>query len=180
MVIARDDDITFGVLHSRFHEAWALALGSRHGDGAEGGRPRYTPTTTFETFPFPEGLTPDRPAASYAENPFATVIAEAARKLVEARDRWLNPPELVDRVPEVVPGFPDRLVPKNADAARQLKNRTLTALYNKRGTAEGAWLDHLHADLDRAVAAAYGWPADISTDDALARLLELNHARATA
>ncbi|MBI3275711.1 MAG: hypothetical protein HYZ60_07180 [Methylocystis sp.] len=31
-----------------------------------------------------------------------------------------------------------------------------------------------HAELDRAVAAAYGWPKDISTEDALARLLELN------
>jgi hypothetical protein len=37
----------------------------------------------------------------------------------------------------------------------------------------------LHAALDAAVAAAYGWPADIATDDALARLLALNHARAT-
>jgi hypothetical protein len=51
IVIPRDDDVTFGILHSRFHEAWALRKGSDLED-----RPRYTSSTTFETFPFPEGL----------------------------------------------------------------------------------------------------------------------------
>lgn len=46
-----------------------------------------------------------------------------------------------------------------------------------RRTPDGAWIDALHAALDQAVAAAYGWPEDIATDDALARLLALNHAR---
>ncbi len=170
--IVRDDDTTFGILHSRFHEAWALRLGTSLED-----RPRYTPTTTFETFPFPEGLTPNLQAASYAQDPRAIAIAEAARALTEARDRWLNPAELVDHVPEVVPGFPDRIVPRNETAAQALKKRTLTNLYNTRGTPEGAWLDALHRRLDEAVAAAYGWPADISPDDALAALLALNHAR---
>lgn len=81
-------------------------------------------------------------------------------------------------MPEVVAGFPDRLVPKAAAAEAMLRKRTLTALYNQRGTPEGAWLDALHRDLDEAVAAAYGWPADLSDDDVLARLLALNHARA--
>lgn len=53
LAIARSDDTTFGILHSRFHELWALGLGTSLED-----RPRYTPTTCFETFPFPEGLTP--------------------------------------------------------------------------------------------------------------------------
>ena len=59
-VIARSDDTTFGILHSRFHELWSLRLGTSLED-----RPRYTPTTTFETFPFPAGLTP-RDTASRA------------------------------------------------------------------------------------------------------------------
>ena len=71
--------------------------------------PRYTPSTTFETFPFPEGLTPNRPAAEYADDPRAVAIAEAARRLNELREAWLNPPDLVERVPEVVPGYPDRI-----------------------------------------------------------------------
>ena len=51
IAIARDDDTIFGILHSRFHEAWSLRLGTWLGKGND---PRYTPTTTFETFPFPE------------------------------------------------------------------------------------------------------------------------------
>jgi type II restriction/modification system DNA methylase subunit YeeA len=175
IVIARDDDTTFGILHSRFHEAWSLRRGTWLGEGS-----RYTPTTTFETFPFPDGLTPDLPAATIAADPRAAAIATAARALTDARDRWLNPPEWVDRVPEVVPGFPDRLIPRDAAAAQALKARTLTALYNTRGTPEGAWLDRLHADLDAAVAAAYGWPADLPEDAVLERLLALNLERAGA
>jgi type II restriction/modification system DNA methylase subunit YeeA len=176
IAIARDDDAAFGILHSCFHEIWALRLGTSLGVGND---PRYTPSTTFETFPFPDGLTPNIPAAVCAISPHAVAIATAARALVEARDRWLNPPELVDRQPEMISGFPDRLVPKDAAAAVTLKGRTLTALYNMRRTPEGTWLDNLHRTLDEAVAAAYGWPVDISIDDALTRLLALNHARDT-
>lgn len=175
VVIARDDDTTFGILQSRFHELWSLGKCTWLGVGND---PRYTPSTTFETFPFPNGMTPNLPAAGYATNPTAQAIAAAARDLVEKRDRWLNPPELVNIVPEVVPGFPDRIVPKNAEAAAILKARTLTNLYNTRGTPAGTWLDNLHRTLDAAVAAAYGWPTAITDDDVLARLLALNHARA--
>ncbi len=172
IVIARDDDTTFGILHSRFHELWSLRMGTSLED-----RPRYTPTTTFETFPFPENLTPNLPAAAYANNPHAQAIAAAARDLVEKRDLWLNPPDLTERVPEVVPGYPDRILPRDAKAAAILKTRTLTNLYNTRGTPEGTWLDSLHRKLDAAVAAAYGWPADLPDDEILTRLLALNHAR---
>ena len=172
IVVARDDDTTFGVLHSRYHGLWAAKLGSALED-----RPRYTHGTTFETFPFPEGLTPDRPAAAYAADPRAEAIAVAARALVSARDRWLTPPELVERIPEVVPGFPDRLLPRDAAAAAVLRRRTLTALYNTRGAPEGAWLDGLHQTLDKAVADAYGWSADPPDDEVLGRLLALNHER---
>ena len=78
------------------------------------------------------------------------------------------------RVPEVVPGYPDRLLPKDAEAAKELKRRTLTNLYNQRP----AWLEHAHRDLDAAV--AYGWPADLADDAILKHLLELNQERARA
>jgi type II restriction/modification system DNA methylase subunit YeeA len=139
-----------------------------------GNDPRYTPTTCFETFPFPAGLTPDIPAAAYADDPRAVAIAAAARDLDEKREAWLNPPDLTMRVPEVVPGYPDRILPRNDRAAAILKKRTLTNLYNERP----AWLDHLHRRLDAAVAAAYGWPADLPEADALARLFALNRERA--
>jgi type II restriction/modification system DNA methylase subunit YeeA len=173
IVIARDDDTTFGILHSRFHELWSLRLGTWLGAGND---PRYTPSTTFETFPFPEGLTPNLPATTYVDDPRAQRIAAAAKLLSERREAWLNPPDLVVRTPEVVPGYPDRLLPVDEAAARELKKRTLTNLYNQRP----AWLDHLHRELDAAVAAAYGWPDGMGDDEILRRLFELNQERAAA
>ena len=76
IVFGTDQDSMFGLLHSRTHEMWALVMGSALED-----RPRYTPGTTFETFPFPLG---------FREAPPETV-SEAAKNLNEARDRWLNP-----------------------------------------------------------------------------------------
>ena len=169
IVIARDDDTAFGILHSRFHEAWSLRLGTWLGKGND---PRYTPTTTFETFPFPDGLSPDIPAADYAGDPRAIAIGEAARRLVELRDRWLNPPEWVEWMNEPVSGYPKRPVARDAEDAKALKARTLTSLYN----ARPQWLRDAHAALDAAVAAAYGWDAGISEDNALAELLTLNLA----
>jgi type II restriction/modification system DNA methylase subunit YeeA len=180
IAITRDDDTAFGILHSRFHEAWSLRLGTSLED-----RPRYTPTTTFETFPFPAGLTPNVPAADTAADPRAIRIAAAAKTLDDLRRAWLNPLDLVDIVPEVTPTaapgeprrrYPDRILPRNVEAAVKLKERTLTNLYNQRPR----WLADAHEALDRAVASAYGWPEDIATDDALRRLLALNLERANA
>jgi type II restriction/modification system DNA methylase subunit YeeA len=190
IVIARADDTTFGILHSRFHELWALRMGTSLED-----RPRYTPTSTFETFPFPEGLTPADtagpteaptepgrdgpapilPAVAPGRHAPALAIAEAAFRLNALRETWLNPPQWVERIPEVVPGYPDRLIPK-PEFAVELKKRTLTNLYNQRPT----WLDQAHKALDTAVAAAYGWgdysPA-LPDTEVLRRLLALNLAR---
>jgi hypothetical protein len=79
--------------------------------------------------------------------------AEAARNLDRLRTGWLNPPGLSD-----------------ADVAK----RTLTNLYNVRPT----WLAQAHERLDAAVLAAYGWPADLDSQELLTRMLALNLARA--
>jgi hypothetical protein len=194
VVIARPDDATFGILHSRIHELWALGLCTWMGIGND---PRYTPSSTFETFPFPAGLTPadtahqrteavsdgalipaDLPAAT---RPLAEAIARAAKRLNDLRERWLNPPEWCDRVPEVVPlgmersPYPDRIIAKPGHE-KELAKRTLTNLYN----APPAWLTKAHAGLDAAVAAAYGWAdgATLTDDEILRRLLALNRERA--
>lgn len=172
-VIARDDDTAFGILHSRFHELWSLRLGTWLGVGND---PRYTPSTTFETFPFPEGLTPNIPAADYAADPRAVAIAKAAAELNKLREAWLNPPDLIRVEPEVVAGYPDRVLPRDEAAAAILKTRTLTNLYNERP----AWLDMAHRRLDEAVAAAYGWPADLTDEQVLEHLFALNQERAAA
>ena len=198
MVIARADDASFGLVQSRIHEVWSLALGSVHGGGNDGGRPRYTPSTTFETFPFPSALTPTNTAHQRTEalpdgaliladlppavREHAAAIARAAKRLTDLRDAWLNPPEWTERMPEVVPPgmdhspYPDRIVAKPG-FEKDLAKRTLTNLYNQRP----AWLAQAHNSLDAAVATAYGWadwtPA-MADDEILRRLLALNLERA--
>lgn len=182
VAFARSDDYFMGVLQSRFHEVWALKQGTRLET-----RPRYTPTTCFETFPFPRA-TPTQ----------ETAIAYAAKELNELRERWLNPPEWTVEQTLEFPGsgsgpwqlyidrktvdaktglgivrYP-RLQPKDASCAAKLNKRTLTNLYN----ARPAWLDLAHAKLDRAVAVAYGLPADLSEARIMESLLALNLARA--
>ncbi|RLJ67661.1 class I SAM-dependent DNA methyltransferase [Sulfurisoma sediminicola] len=181
VVVARDDDVTFGIIQSRIHELWALRKGATLED-----RPCYTPTTTFETFPFPAGLTPrdtapvpgqPTPPCMAAQIPAAN-IAAAARRLNELREHWLNPPEWTERIAEVVPGYPDRIVAKPGFEA-ELKKRTLTNLYN----ARPAWLANAHQALDAAVAAAYGWTdyaPDMPDEEILRRLLALNLERKAA
>jgi hypothetical protein len=224
---ARDDDYFFGVLHSHHHEVWSLKQGTHLED-----RPRYTPNTCFETFPFPfandlhsgEIAPPMEPEPDSGwelvmESRFYTIreeppayggggaprkqtpgkyraaIAAAAKALNESREAWLNPPEwTVEKILEF-PGSiagpwaryvvnPDkngigtvrysRLEPRDADCAAMLKKRTLTNLYNERP----AWLDLAHKKLDAAVAAAYGWAADLPDEQVLERLLALNLERA--
>ena len=74
---------------------------------------------------------------------------------------------------EPAPGYPKRPVPRDEAAAKKLKARTLTNLYN----ARPQWLADAHASLDAAVAAAYGWPADLGEEEALRALLALNTGR---
>ena len=166
-IVARDDDTTFGVLHSKLHKVWALRVGTSLED-----RPRYTPTTCFETFPFPVGLTPNIEAKDYAGNPRAQRIAEAAQALVRDRDNWLNPPDWTDRGPEVVNDLPERIQAKPGKE-EALKKRTLNNLYAE----NPQWLKDLHLALDQAVAAAYGWEWPLSEDEILTRLLALNKSR---
>jgi hypothetical protein len=231
LVYARDDDFFFGILQSRFHEVWALRQGTRLET-----RPRYTPTTCFETFPFPfpDDLAPPHPAPMESgqddptgwkrtiETRFLTLreepppyhfggaprelkpaahraaIAAAVKELNELREHWLNPLEWTMEEILEFPGsvngpwaryldaktvdektgvgtvrYP-RLEPRDAGCAAKLKKRTLTNLYNERP----AWLDLAHKKLDAAVAAAYGFPADLSDEPILERLLALNLERA--
>lgn len=176
VVFPREDDTFLGLLSSIFHEAWTLEYCSWIGAGND---PTYATRSVYQTFPFPEGLTPNIPAAAYADDPRAQAIAKAAARLNELRENWLNPPDLVVREAEVVPGYPDRILPKDEAAAKELAKRTLTNLYN----ARPAWLDHAHRALDEEVANAYGWGDDfraglLSDDEILARLFRLNQERA--
>ena len=180
VVFARSDDYFFGVLHSRIHEVWALAQGTQLREKESGFR--YTPTTCFETFPFPS------PSESQE-----AAIAATAKELDALRTNWLNPPEWTREEILEFPGSvegpwasfvvdPDargigtvrypRVVARDDKTAADLKKRTLTALYN----SLPEWLKNAHRTLDEAVFAAYGWPAGMRDEGILARLLEMNLA----
>jgi len=175
---ACDDDYFFGVLHSRFHEAWARAQGTQVRERESGFR--YTPTTCFETFSFPEATAQQK-----------IDISAAAKELNELRENWLNPPEWTTTRTLEFPGGIDgpwsrfvvdpdargigtvrypRLEPRDDDRTKKLAKRTLTNLYN--------WLAHTHAKLDAAVATAYGFDLDLTTEEILEKLLTLNIERA--
>jgi type II restriction/modification system DNA methylase subunit YeeA len=82
IAFATDEDYVFGLLHSRVHETW-----SRHTAGAQRREAvsgfTYTPSTCFETFPFPD------PTPELRER-----VGEAAKRLDDLRSGWLNPPGL--------------------------------------------------------------------------------------
>ena len=182
IVFAREDDYFIGVLHSSIHELWARAQGTQLRERESGFR--YTPTSCFETFAFPEPTDEQRES-----------IAESARELDTLRTNWLNPTEWVKEEILEFPGSADgpwaryvhdpdergigtvrypRFVPRDDACAAKLKPRTLTNLYNQRPT----WLDLAHKKLDQAVFSAYGWPPDLTDDEILQRLLDLNLERA--
>ncbi len=191
VAFAFEDDYDFGILHSRVHEVWVRAPGNGTQLRERESGFRYTPTTCFETFCFPS-----------RDETHRRTIAAAAKDLDRLRSNWLNPPEMTRTEVLEFPGCTDgpwaryldpatlkplpdgsaqigtvrypRLVPKDADAEKVLKKRTLTNLYNQRPT----WLQHAHEKLDAAVFAAYGWDPNISDEELLAKLLELNLASA--
>jgi len=174
-IIARSDDSTFGIVSSRFHEVWSLATCSWHGVGND---PTYNAHSVFETFPFPAGLTPADTANGAPNGPVAEKINDAAIRLNQLREAWLNPTEWVDWVitpEEEKAGFPKRPVAKPGHET-DLKKRTLTNLYNLRP----AWLESAHRELDAAVASAYGWAdytPEMTDETILSRLLAMNLER---
>jgi len=182
---AREDDYFLGVLQSQAHEMWSLRLGSSLGP-----TPKYNSSITFETFPMPW---PPGQEPSEADNSKVYQIADYARQLVAFRDNWLNPPadsiEIGEKVVQkrtltnlynalehyraVKPGH------ENAWGAALSQIVALgditPKLYLSLNDMET--LDFIHAQLDRAVLAAYGWEADLDEEEILANLLALNEER---
>ncbi|MCB1133044.1 MAG: hypothetical protein KDN05_18115, partial [Verrucomicrobiae bacterium] len=162
VVFANDRPALRGALQSRPHEIWAAFFASSLED-----RLRYTPSDCFETFPFPplDSSEFEDVAKNYQAHRAALMVARN-EGMTKTYNRFHDPSE-------------------RAEGTRRLRE--------------------LHHDLDRAVLRAYGWedladraaPVHLTEDDesdhryqgrlfwpgpfrdeVLARLLDLNRARA--
>jgi hypothetical protein len=149
--VASSDAYVLGVLSSRIHVVWALAAGGTLED-----RPRYNKTRCFEPFPFPDSSEPQRERIRFLGEQI-----DAHRKRQQEAHPNLTMTEMYNVLEELRAGEP-------LNATSQLiHDRGLVSV-----------LRDLHDDLDGAVAEAYGWQPDLSTEDVLFRLVELNIARA--
>ena len=191
VVVAREDDLMMGLLQCRFHSLWATRQGTSLED-----RPRYTPRTSFDTFPFPHGMRPAEAEKGQAEDAEgvriprglsgelrarAVDIAKAAKKLNELRVGWLYPKAWT--VSSIDAALDQGCLALHGEVEPEpqyvptLKLRTLTALYNE----HPAWLRNCNEELDYAVALAYGWTdyeSRMTDEELLRRLLALNVERA--
>jgi type II restriction/modification system DNA methylase subunit YeeA len=79
-VIASNSEIIYAVLNSSIHIAWAFKMGTSLED-----RSRYTPTTCFETFPFPH---PDPTQRAAIEK--AAVYLEQCRAHLKGKGKTLT------------------------------------------------------------------------------------------
>jgi hypothetical protein len=141
----------FGVLSSRVHVTWSLAMGGTLED-----RPRYNKTRCFETFPFPA------PADSQQQR-----IGDLAEQLDAHRKTQLAAhPKLT------LTGIYNVREKLRAGDTLTAKDKTV----HEQGLV--SVLAELHDELDAAVAVAYGWPADLSDEQILEHLLALNLERA--
>jgi hypothetical protein len=150
MVIAIEDAYFLGVLSSRVHVAWTLASGGTLED-----RPRYNKTRCFEPFPFPDPTEQQR---------------EHIRSLGEALDRHRK------RQQEL---FPDLTMTDMYNVLEKL--RAGEELYSNESAIHEkglvSVLRDIHAELDAAVLEAYRWPVNLTTEDILYLLVELNEER---
>jgi hypothetical protein len=149
--IALEDGYFLGLLSSQIHGSWALAQG-----GILGPTPRYNKTRCFETFPFPI-CSKEQQAKIRA---FAEQL-DAHRKRQQALHPVLTLTSMYNVLEAVRAG--EQLTTKD----RKVYEDGLVGI-----------LKDLHDQLDAAVAEAYGWPADLSTDEILNRLVKLNAERA--
>ena len=153
VAVAHDDAYVLGVLSSRVHVVWALALGGRLGVGND---PRYNKTRCFETFPFPD--------ADDAQQEEIRALAERLDAFRKAR--------LAEHPALTLTGLYNVL--EDVRAGREL-NAKGRAVFEQGlvGT-----LSSLQGDLDAAVAAAYGYAPDLAAQELLGRLAALNARRA--
>lgn len=151
ITISTDSAFHLGVLSSRLHCQWAGIVGGTLED-----RPRYNKVVCFDPYPFPVATTLQQETiAALAEE------LDTTRKQAIADVSGLTMTELYNLRDDLERGV-------QMDLVEQSRARA----------AKADIIGRLHEQLDDAVAAAYGWPADLSPSEIVARLVALNAERA--
>lgn len=148
--VASADAFHLGVVSSTIHIVWALAAG-----GTLENRPRYNKSVCFDPFPFPD------PPKHLRER--IALVAEALdqhRKDALARDEKVT-----------MTGMYNVLEKLRSGDALTVKEREIHEI------AACGVLRDLHDELDRLVAAAYGWPWPMEREEILERLVALHDER---
>jgi hypothetical protein len=149
--IASDQAAVLGTLSSRHHHVWCLSQGGTLED-----RPRYTSSATFDPFPFPA---------------YTPILRRRVGELGESLDAHRKRQQAA---------HPALTITDMYNVLEKLrKNEELTnhdRMIHEQGLV--SVLKQIHDDLDAAVAAAYGWPVDLSDEQILQKLVALNAERA--
>ena len=153
VAIVHSDASVLGILSSRLHVAWAVSTGSRHGVGND---LTYNNSLCFETFPFP--------TCSEFQ---AEQIRGVAERLDSHRKRQLTRHEALT-ITDIY-NVLDKLRSGESLIAKE-------KVIHEQGLV--SVLKQIHEELDATVFDAYGWPRDLSDEEILRRLVELNQARA--
>jgi hypothetical protein len=149
VALALNNAALLGVVSSRIHLVWALAAGTRLGVGND---PRYMKSRCFEPFPFP-----------VATEGQQQTIREFAEQLDAHRKRALEAHQDL-----TLTGLSNVLEKLRSGEMLTQKERDI----HERGLV--SVMKHLHDQIDAAVFDAYGWPRDLSDEEILACLVELN------
>jgi hypothetical protein len=155
LIIALSDAFHLAVLNSRYHVRFSELAGGRLGVGND---PTYNHTECFDPFPFPTDVPVelrDRIGAEAEE-------LDAMRKQVISAHPDLTLTELYNVLEALRSGRP------LTEEEREIHDRGLVSILREH-----------HDEIDRLVAEAYGWPADLTDDEVLGRLVTLNKERAT-
>jgi hypothetical protein len=153
--IGLDDAAWLSVLSSHIHVTWSLAAGGRLGLGND---PRYNKTRCFDPFPFP---TPTDEQKHHLRTLGEQL--DAHRKARQAEHPDLTLTDMYNVLQKLRDPEQPALTPKE----RAIHDKGLVSV-----------LRQLHDEIDTAVFAAYGWPADLDDESILERLVALNAERA--
>ena len=150
IVIAVDDASSLAVLSAHIHATWALANGAFLED-----RPNYNHTECFNPLPFPDPTETQKTRLRALGEQL-----DAHRKAQQAAHPKLTLTAMYNVLEKL------RAMQRIEGRDKEIYDQGLIGI-----------LRDLHDQIDRAVAEAYGWPATLTDNEILHRLVDLNRER---